>query len=406
MACWSKAARSFLLLLALGSEAVAQTASSAPLASTYAPTVADCSYGPLVREAKNQTLSWREKTYATSRKIRADIALDFWLENTQEKFELKSRPTIAFASSGGGYRSMLIGAGVIQALDDRDSDEAVSGLYQAVTYHAGLSGGSWLLGSIVANGFETISTLSSAIWQGALEKNPLSPMSPENLNASSELGRVKEDMLAKGKAGFSPVVTDVWGRFLESQTIAKNDEVLGRSKGIIAHIFSDVPRTRAFRRFETPFPIITALGVEDIQNICDAPDNATAYEFTPYEFGSWDKGIQAFTPTGSLGTTVNNGKPTGGKCKSRFDQLSYIMGTSSAKFNEQCGQSLLSIIYGALEPLVKAAQSPSSSARRDIFSPWPNPFKSFLGSPKVSGADELYLVDGGQGKNTTLQFSN
>ena len=77
-----------------------------------------------------------------------------------------------------------------QAMDDREGKESMAGLYQAVTYHAGLSGGSWLLSSIVANGFEKISTISEKLWQTALVKNPLSPFSPENLAASTETSRV------------------------------------------------------------------------------------------------------------------------------------------------------------------------------------------------------------------------
>ena len=61
-------------------------------------------------------------------------------------------PNIAIAFSGGGYRAMLNGAGALQAFDDREAAGTVpghlGGLLQASTYVAGLSGGSWLVGSI------------------------------------------------------------------------------------------------------------------------------------------------------------------------------------------------------------------------------------------------------------------
>lgn len=55
-------------------------------------------------------------------------------------------------------------------------------------------------------------------------------------------------------------------------------------------------------------------------------ENATVWEFTPYEFGSWAFGSQykspgAFTPIEYLGTSVNDGSPNG-TCWKGFDQLS------------------------------------------------------------------------------------
>jgi lysophospholipase len=366
----------------------------------YSPAKSKCpeAKSSLVRDAGR--ISDLERTYISQRtKHPKTGALTEWFESLSPKgsdlFSKAEIPLIAFSSSGGGYRSMLISAGVIQAMDNRDSKTAVSGLYQSVAYHAGLSGGSWLLGSLVGNGFETISTLSKELWEPGLEKNALSPLSPENLDASPDLARVKQDMLEK--ASLSPVVTDVWGRFLEFQTISQKPG-RGLGKGI-AHLFSDVKHLDAFKSYEMPFPIITALGVENINgSICDAPDNATAYEWSPYEFGSWDKGVKAFMSTEFLGTEMVDGQPSG-ECEKRLDQMSYIMGTSSAKFNEECGGSLLSVIYSALEPLVKPAQKPANDAlskRRNIFSPWQNPFFKRANSPKVSEYKELFLVDGGQ----------
>lgn len=65
-------------------------------------------------------------------------------------------PNIAIAFSGGGYRAMLNGAGALQAFDNREADSTtpghLGGLLQASTYVAGLSGGSWLVGSIFVSG--------------------------------------------------------------------------------------------------------------------------------------------------------------------------------------------------------------------------------------------------------------
>jgi lysophospholipase len=63
-----------------------------------------------------------------------------------------SLPTISIALSGGGDRAALYGAGVLNALDGRNStsvEKKTGGLLQAATYLSGLSGGSWLLSSFV-----------------------------------------------------------------------------------------------------------------------------------------------------------------------------------------------------------------------------------------------------------------
>jgi lysophospholipase len=78
-----------------------------------------------------------------------------------------------------------------------------------------------------------------------------------------------------------------------------------------------------------------------------------------------------------------------------YDNLGYVLGTSSSKFNEGCGTTSLSIIASGLDPIV---QTVHNLTRRDLFAPYPNPFRKYPGSPAVEKADELYLVDGGQGE--------
>ena len=105
--------------------------------SAYQPESAKCPNTPLVRDAGE--LGPEEAAYVSSRKEKADAALADWLQK-QGAFSTDSQPTVALASSGGGYRAQLAGAGVVKAFDARDSNTSVSGLFQALTYHSGLSG--------------------------------------------------------------------------------------------------------------------------------------------------------------------------------------------------------------------------------------------------------------------------
>jgi len=114
--------------------------------SGYVPVSAACPDTPLVREATE--LGSEESAYISSRKNKTDAALSAWLQK-QGSFSNGSQPSVALASSGGGWRAQLAGAGVVKAFDARDSNTSVSGLYQALTYHAGLSGKSTTLDSRV-----------------------------------------------------------------------------------------------------------------------------------------------------------------------------------------------------------------------------------------------------------------
>lgn len=113
---------------------------SLALASSYAPVKSTCSSKDLIRAAEG--LSDSEETYRVARKAVADTALKSWLLKQNSGFSTENLPTVALTSSGGGYRALLVGGGVIQGLDSRDSHVSTSGLYQGLTYQAGLSGGS------------------------------------------------------------------------------------------------------------------------------------------------------------------------------------------------------------------------------------------------------------------------
>ena len=119
------------------------------LPSPYKPHETSCPLSPLVRVA--QSISESESNYVRAHGSVADAALIAWLKQTKALFNTDRLPGVALTTSGGGYRALLTGAGVVQALDSHDSNVGTAGLYQALRYHAGLSGGSWMLASLAAN---------------------------------------------------------------------------------------------------------------------------------------------------------------------------------------------------------------------------------------------------------------
>jgi lysophospholipase len=95
----------------------------------------------------------------------ADRSLEQWLKSILSvdecEFEL---PRLALALSGGGPKAGITTAGVVQALDSRDSSYGVSGLLQSMTYMSALSGGSLTLSGQMVNNFAKISELKASLY--------------------------------------------------------------------------------------------------------------------------------------------------------------------------------------------------------------------------------------------------
>ena len=267
--------------------------------ASYAPASTSCPTTSLVRFATG--LSDSEEVYRVARKAKADIALSAWLLKTNPDFETSiEMPTIGLTSSGGGYRALLIGAGVIQALDGRDSSVSTSGLYQALTYHSALSGGSWLLSSIMANDFATISTLVE-IWKPAFANGLFDP---EGNNSVAVFAEINQDIADKTAAGFQGMVADAWSLLLSLQLLP--GLFPGSSLGV-SNTLSHIAGLPNFISHDAPYPIITAQNVDITGTSCIPPANATVWEFTPFEFGTWDPNVAAFTPTAFLGSALSAG---------------------------------------------------------------------------------------------------
>ena len=108
---------------------------------------------------------------------------------------------------------MLYGGGVFNALDSRNNS-AVSaktgGLLQLVDYIAGLSGGSWLTGSVAINDYPTTQALHDSVWN--LESNLVFPSDDALTEYASILAEVQDKRSFTGS--FYTGITDLWSRAL------------------------------------------------------------------------------------------------------------------------------------------------------------------------------------------------
>ncbi|KAM0345856.1 hypothetical protein ACHAPU_006210 [Fusarium lateritium] len=397
---------SFSALAACLFGAIVATGSSIPTSGpAYAPKHASCPSASLVRDATG--ICAAESDYVTRRNRKASTALKKWLRSVDAGFNEVTKewsvhsygkrvkaPVVALTSSGGGYRAMLSGAGVVKAFDGREKVKTgVSGLYQALTYEAGLSGGSWLLSSLAGNNYPTISSLQRKLWEEALQSSLLVTSILVSPQKDHIYDTVEANVEAKKVAGFEPTIIDPWGRLLAYGLLYGAD-------GGVRNTMSSIVQTTNFQNHLAPYPIITALGLET--GSCIPDRNATQYEFHPYEFGSWDAGVQAFAVSKYIGTTFSNGHPTK-KCITNYDQLSYILGVSSNVFAAACEPTKANKSADAsLVQNFAALVSPSSSGHnavsvRQTFGLIPNPFQGRRKSPEVSALPTLELVDGGVG---------
>ena len=355
-------------------------------ANAYAPAPASCPSAPLVRPANG--LSSAETNYISKRKAKADVALAAWLKKVNATFATDSLPMVGMTISGGAYRSFLSGAGIIQAFDSRDGNYGTSGLYQALTYQAGLSGGAWLTSSLAGNNWPTVSSLQNTLWGDAFEATVIFP-GGFGFQTIASFTAIAGNLAAKELAGFRNTIVDAWGRLLSYQFL-KGDN------GGIGTTLSSVTKLSTFTSFNAPYPIMTALGVQLSKGECNPRRNATQYEFHPYEFGSWDAGVSAFTQTAYLGSRLSNGSPTKpGACTQNYDNLGHVLGTSSSMFNWVCLDTpmLPDGVLKTLQPIVNALHGQTT---RDLYAAYPNPFRNYANSNLVAGDDELTLVDGGE----------
>lgn len=264
---------------------------------------------------------------------------------------------------------------------------------------AGLSGGSWLVASIAGNGWPAITTLKSIIWESGLDHDLLDPdgdgsatqlaKSLDWVNDVRKAVKAKDDTMEKNQQNGTSL-TDWWGRLLSYELFST------ATKGAITQTLSSVTALDPFTNHLAPFPIITSIG-DNFPKACLPNNTATQYEFSPYWFGSWDAGVAAFTPTKYLGTTVNGGNATKG-CTTNYDNIGYVLGTSSSLFNTICSdeQRAKSSIEKDFFKLWQKLKH-GTIENRDYYATYPNPFRGMgQNSGLVTGYNELTLADGGE----------
>ncbi len=372
--------------------------------NSYVPGIVECPPENLVRTADG--LSSCEKAWIEKRHIVTDAAmLDYFARANLTDFDHHGflsnvSLNIGMAFSGGGLRAMLAGAGQFSALDGRtvnSNTTGLGGLVQASTYMTGLSGGSWLLGTLVLNNWTSIEDIlepNSKIWN--LKYNLLNPGGLNLIKSFKYWNNILKEVEDKFDYDFPVTLADPWGRMLSSYLI---DMPINYSSG---YTWSEIPQLGAFVNHDMPFPIIVADGRYPNTKIINL--NSTVFEINPFELGSWDPTLKAFTNVKYLGTATNKGKPINDLCFAGFDNAGFIIGTSSSLFNaivQKIEEKLP--LKKILVKIIDGIKRKIGVLYHDIAIYQPNPFANFNSLSSITSSKFLSLVDGGlDGQNVPL----
>ncbi|KAI9205197.1 lysophospholipase catalytic domain-containing protein [Polychytrium aggregatum] len=369
--------------------------------SPFAPRRVECPSSPIVRQIKGQqTLAVQESDWVAGRETEVRDAWRAYLQRVGLKdFDVEAflaanerLPRIGLAMSGGGNRAMLVGAGVISSLDERNP-EAVSsktgGILQMSTYVSALSGGSFLVGSMFTTNFPTVSWLFDNVW-----KIDVDVATPASIDAISDIGIYAEfikDVADKTRAGFKTSITDYWSRLVAVHTT-------NHSNYGVSQTFSGLADSSSFKNHQTPFPIVVWDQRRYYDN--DVSEYSNIWETSFFETGSFSPAVNSFIDTTYLGTSMDNGKPVSNKqCVVGFDHFAFHLGISSSIFN----QALNDINKASNGSFLSQVITYLSDANVDS-ALVPNPFYKLAGvENETSSIQEVELVDGGEdGQNVPL----
>ncbi|KAG6868104.1 hypothetical protein C0993_007514 [Termitomyces sp. T159_Od127] len=420
----------WLSVVFLVSHATSQDSTPLPSQNSvtdYAPSTnvecPDFSTTSLIRvfTPEDQTLHPDEVAYVNQRaRLVLPDAWQSWLgaNETGHGYNLSAfqgnYPKVGMAIPGGGLRAALYGAACLSGLDARnDSAKAAGtgGLLQVASYLSGLSGGSWVTGSMYFNNWPMLNDMvlgNGKEMEGwLLDFNLASPDGVDLFSDNNQafFGSVLWSVMAKSAQGIDTSLTDPWARMISyhflNQTNRANFFTNDTAHGA-GQLWSNIPLIPAYQQFQTPFPIIVADSRPVGSNLTTAlsPDS-TVFEITPLELASYDPNLSAGMNLTYAGTHLSNGMAVNGSaCVTGFDQAGFIMGTSASLFNQilDFARNKISDFApgdGSAILYVLSRQLAEVRTRADDVANWPSPFNG-LKSTTFQDSDKewLELIDG------------
>lgn len=167
--------------------------------------------------------------------------------------------------------------------------------------------------------------------------------------------------------------------------------------------FSSIADDPLFSSAKTPLPFLIADGRAPGEKPVLA--NTTVFEFSPWELGSSDSSLNGFVPLRYVGSKFDAGElPDAEKCVNGFDNVGFVMGTSSSLFNQvvlylkdKKSGYVPADVPSFIVDAVTSAFDALGNSDDDIADWTPNPFKGWnRGRNPGADSDRLTLVDGGE----------
>ncbi|KAJ0124814.1 hypothetical protein J7T55_006155 [Diaporthe amygdali] len=239
-------------------------------------------------------------------------------------------PTVAFGGSGGGYRAMLAFLGYSLAMKE-------AGLWDLLTYVAGVSGSCWAIAAYYTFGQADMNKVIDHCKKRLAPHHPLSPEAVQKL-LSSPKGDYETlgPLIQKSRSGLHTVPMDLYAVFTTGYLFLQEDPMI-KPMGTAASEVAGYHRawwkwTDAKRHVENgaePLPILTAIRHErpwkdwvDEQDPFGNQDPKSKehqdasdawwqwFEITPYELGCDE--LEAWCPTWGFGRQFEGGRSVRG----------------------------------------------------------------------------------------------
>jgi phospholipase A2 len=294
-----------------------------------------------------------EKEFLARRKKWTRVALAKYLELKEEDIHPDDIPTIAMCGSGGGLRALIAGTGSMLATEE-------DGLFDCVTYTAGVSGSCWLqmlyLSSFTRGRISSLLEHLKARASIHIAYPPVAFQSLVNLPTSKYLlSGMVEKLKGDPHADFGLV--DIYGLLLAARYLIPKGDL-----GVSERDFKLSSQREYMKYGQNPLPIYTAVRHE-IPEISPeslgASENAKEvakqegwfqwYEITPYEF--FCEEFNAGIPTWAMGRKYEGGKDVPPEHGFHLPEvrLPLLMGIFGSAF---C--ATLNHYYMEIQPLVRS----------------------------------------------------
>lgn len=398
-------------------------------AHSYAPIRTKCPSGSFMRyagtvERGNQRLGDKEANYMEQRRQRVTPgAYRAYLSNVENSLRSQSRrlppyvskilrgdqtdrPHVSVAVSGGGLRASYFGAGVLNALDGRNSTSVkfgTGGLLQALDYITGLSGAACLTMSLAQANFPDMYELSlgprdprivpqesdASIGFNKGWLTEISYITPGGLDLTKDglwWAEVSGDVEEKAAAGFKVSLADMYARMLAYHFVNGTDRENYFDPGAPhgqAETLSGLARTvPTLRNYSQPLALITSAvespgqGRDNLLQGAVVPITNNQYEFSMFEVGSWDSNLATFIDTAYLGS-----QPGKKDCVKNYDNLGFMVAASA---------NVLKKADNLLGALSTKGYFPILPRLEGFLSLIPNPFKG-LGTDEYLDQNSEYL---------------